>query len=95
MKKLTNKLIKEWSEMTDLNLHYEVRLEIAKWAEIKDGYMDGVYISYEKCFEELLNVVQNCGRSMIVCECTLTHYMLEDIGRIYGEEVKRLINSCL
>lgn len=99
MKKPSNYMLKKWAEMTDYNNHYGVRIDIAKWAQLENETLHINnhinHISYVKAFEELLDSVESRGIGLPNAQIILTNMMMQDIRRIYGEEVYRKINKCL
>lgn len=99
-RQLTEKLLRRWYEMTDNNLHSEVRQEIGKWCDDnnisypKFGIRDGE--SWENIFKELAEV-KECRSSFEIytINVVMVRVMMEAIEQSMGTTVKDKIWECL
>lgn len=94
--KLDNETLTKWADMTDNNEHIDVRIEICKKFKI-DKIDDGAYPGWEilEAFktEKKLHDFYQCGN--LSAECLVTRIMINEIQRVYGEEIADKVSACL
>ena len=78
-----------WANMTDLNDHKEVRLEIAQYFNLP------IYVAYYKLLLAYIETNKSLPQQLITDYCKVTDLMLRDIKLLYGEEVSNKVKDCL
>lgn len=97
----SKRTLRKWYDMTQANYHAEVRLDIAEYfgdSICPDLSPEGYGEKFVDAFRKINEIQMEKGcleMGLSDARELLTDYMLDNIKRVYGEDVAKSVHDCL
>lgn len=97
---ITENALDKWAEMTDNNMHSEVRASICNWAYLAclangERWKCDFYEHAEELFKAMANITTDDWRVASEIWYRSTRMLLEAITRDFGQDIASDIENCL